>query len=222
VFEPSAIRPLPPRQEEPNSQEPVAAPLPTDLPDAALLTPEELDELLNLRDNTPVVVERPFLTTLPGFLLAAFVGLLFVGLVAAGVLAVIWRRSFAGLASYQRPYAQLVRLGAWSGTLRPRRSDTPLEVAERLGRQVPRAQPAIDDLTEAYVEGTYSTRTPSRDPWLTWVEVRRSVIRGLFGWRLGGWFGEDTSVALPPRAHPELLRELRARQRPKPPDAESR
>jgi len=130
------------------------------------------------------------------------------------VLAVLWRRGFAGLAEYQRPYAQLVRLSAWSGTLRPGKGDTPLELAERLGRQVPRAQSAIDELTEAYVEGTYSSRPPARDPWPTWLSARRLVIRGLFGWRLGGWFGEDTSVALPPRAHPELLKSWGARRRP--------
>jgi len=88
-------------------------------------------------------------------------------------------------------------------------------VAERLGRQVPRAQPAIDALTEAYVEGTYSSRLPGRDPWPIWLAARRDVIRGMFGWRLGGWFGEDASVALPPRAHPELLSDGSRRKPPK-------
>jgi hypothetical protein len=86
-------------------------------------------------------------------------------------------------------------------------------VAERLGRQVPRAQPAIDELTDAYVEGTYASRPPTSDPWPTWRAARRAVIRGLFGRRLGGWFGEDASVALPPKAHPELLSQWGARRK---------
>jgi transglutaminase-like putative cysteine protease len=213
TFEPSAIRPLPPRVEEQSEPEPVAAPAPSDLPDASGLTPDELDELLNIRDTAPVSVQRPFLTTWPGILLPVFGSILLVLLGAAAVLGLIWRRTFAHLPRYQRPYAQLVRLATWSGTLRPRRSDTPLELAERLGRQVPKANSAIHELTDAYVEGTYAARAPREDPWPVWRDARRAVLRGLFAWRLGGWFGEDTSVAPAPRAHPELLRDLRERQR---------
>src|SRR5262245_24274947 len=47
VFEPSAIRPLPNRVEDLSSgPEPVAAAEPSDLTDANLLTPDELEELL--------------------------------------------------------------------------------------------------------------------------------------------------------------------------------
>jgi hypothetical protein len=98
--------------------------------------------------------------------------------------------------------------------LRARVSDTPNDLAERLGRQVPRAQPAIDEVTDAYVEATYANRRPAVDPWPIWTAVRRSVVRGLFGRRLGGWFGEDTSVTLPPRAHPELLKQWGVKRRP--------
>jgi len=87
------------------------------------------------------------------------------------------------------------------------------EVAERLGRQVPRTRTAIDELTGAYVEGTYANRTPGVDPWPGWLAARRAVIRGLFSRKLGAWFGEDTSVALPPRSHPELLRQWGRRGR---------
>src|SRR5205807_8091645 len=120
---------------------------------------------------------RPFLTTWLGFLLLGFAGLLVLGLLAAAGLTIVWRRGFGGVASYQLPYAQLVRLGRWSGTLRARVSDTPNDLAERLGRQVPRAHPAIDELTQAYVEGTYANRRPAVDPWPIWMAVRRSVVR---------------------------------------------
>jgi hypothetical protein len=171
-----------------------------------------LDELLNIRDQN-LAPARPFLSTWPGLLLLAGGGLLVLGLLAAAGLAVVWRRGFSGVATYLLPYAQLVRLGRWSGTLRARVSDTPNDLAERLGRQVPRAQPAIDELTVAYVEGTYAGRRPAVDPWPIWMAVRRSVVRGLFGRRLGGWFGEDTSVTLPPRGHPELLKQWGAKRR---------
>src|SRR5262249_8908813 len=152
IFEPSAIRPLPPRVEEQSEPEPAVAPAPSDLPDASGLTPDELDELLSIRDTAPINVQRPFLSTWPGVLLPIFGAVVLVLLLAAAVFGLIWRRTFAHLPRYQRPYAQLVRLAGWSGTLRPRRSDTPLELAERLGRQVPRAHAAIQELTDAYVE----------------------------------------------------------------------
>ena len=214
TFEPSSIRPIPPRVEEPSTTEPAAEPTLAVSADTSLLTPDELDELLNLRDQTAAVVQRPFLATLPGLILFAFVGVLLLALLAAGAIAVLWRRGLGPLQLYQRPYAELVKLGRWSGSLRPRTSDTPFEVAERLGRQVPGAQPAIGQLTDAYVEGTYAGRSPRADPWPAWLAVRRDVIRGLFSRRLGSWFGEDTSVALPPRSHPELLRKWGGRRRP--------
>jgi transglutaminase-like putative cysteine protease len=214
TFEPSAIRPIPPRVEE------AAAPAATPVSDTGLsantthLTPDELDELLNIGGQAGVDTPRPFLFTLPGFLLLGFAAAIALALVAAGVLALMWRRGLGSLSVYQRPYAEMVKLGRWSGALRPRISDTPFEVAERLARQVPAAQPAINDVTEVYVEGTYSTQPPHADPWPTWLAVRRDVIRGLFSRRLGRWFGVDTSVAPPPRGHPELLRRSWGARRP--------
>jgi hypothetical protein len=179
------------------------------------LTPDELDELLNIRDQAALSpAARPFLLTLPGLILSGLGAILLLGALAVGVIALIWRRGFASLNAYQRPYAELVRLGHWSGTLRPRLSDTPFEVAGRLARQVPGAQSAIGDVTEAYVEGTYSARAPRTDPWPAWLAVRRDVVRGLFSRKLGSWFGLDTSKAAAPRGHPELLRRSWGARRP--------
>ena len=72
---------------------------------------------------------------------------------------------------------------------------------------------AATTMQTAYVEATYAHRPPARDPLPTWLAVRQIVVRGLFGRRLGGWFGEDASVALPPRGHPELLKQWGARRR---------
>jgi transglutaminase-like putative cysteine protease len=213
TFEPSSIRALPPRVEDANGS--VAAPADSagDLgADQDLLTPDELDELLGLSGDTVAVAPtRPFLLTLPGIVLVGLGVLLVLALIVAAVLALAWRRGLSHLNSFQRPYAELVKLGRWSGALRTRTSDTPFEVAERMGRQVPRAHSAIGEVTDAYVEATYAGRSPGDDPRPTWLAARRDVIRGLFGRRLGSWFGEDTSVALPPRSHPELLRTWGAR-----------
>jgi len=215
TFEPSAIRPVPQRLEEP--PQPVdAAPAPSsDASDRAALTPDELDELLNMGSSGPLAApERPFWSTLPGILLVVLAGLLGLAAVAAAGLGLAWRRGLGGLALYQRPYAQLVRLGRWSGTLRPRYSDTPFELADRLARQVPRARGPLHDVTAAYVEGTYAGRAPGDNPWPMWLQIRREVIRGLFRRRLGRWLGEDLTLESAPRARPELLRELRSRRPP--------
>jgi transglutaminase-like putative cysteine protease len=215
TFEPSAIRPIPARVEEAGQPSPTPLPDSGVATDASRLTPDELDELLNIRDQAAVAPPaRPFFLTFPGFILVGLLMILVLGAAGAGVLALVWRRGLGSLSAYQRPYAELVKLGRWSGTLRPRLSDTPFEVAGRFARQVPAAQSAISDVTEAYVEDTYSSRPPRTDPWPTWLAVRRDVIRGLFSRKLGSWFGVDTSVAPPPRSHPELLRRSWGARRP--------
>jgi hypothetical protein len=209
TFEPSSIRALPPRIEDASAA--VAPPSDASADtgaDASQLTPDELDELLAMGGGaaTSAPPARPFLLTLPGMALLGVGVLLGIAVLASGVLALAWRRGLTSLNRFQRPYAELVKLGRWSGALRAQTNDTPFEVAERMGRQVPRAHTAITDVTDAYVEATYAGRPPGDDPRPTWLAARRDVIRGLFGRRLGGWFGEDSSVTLPPRSHPELLR----------------
>ena len=211
TFEPSSIRAIPPRVEEPTQADTTPPPGSDIGANSGELTPDELDELLAIRDSAPVDVQRPFLLTWPGIVLLALGVLLVLATVTALVLAVAWRRGLGRLSAYQRPYAELVKLGRWSGTLRSRASETPLEVAERMSRQVPRAHTAIASLTDSYVEATYASRPPQQDPLPVWLAARMEVVRGLFSRRLGGWFGEDTSVAPPPRSHPELLRTWGAR-----------
>jgi Transglutaminase-like superfamily/TgpA N-terminal domain/Domain of unknown function (DUF4129) len=214
TFEPSSIRAIPPRVEDASTVA-AAPPPPTDLgANAGDLSAEELDDLLNIRDSQPASPPPPpFWLTVPGLLLIGFGAILVVATLASGLVAIAWRTGFGRLTAYQRPYAELVKLGRWSGTLRPRISDTPLEVAERMARQVPRAHSTIDQITGVYVEATYAGRKPEADPWPAWLAARRDVVRGLFSRRLGSWFGEDTSVAPPPRSHPELLRTWGARRR---------
>lgn len=208
TFEPSSIRALPVRPEQPNEPEPIPVPDPQLASDRTNLTREEMDELLGFGDESTLVLpEQPFWSTVPGILLFVLAGLLVIALVAAVILAIAWRRGIRRLARYQQPYAQLLRLGNWFGTLHARPSDTPFELADTLGRQVPGARFAIHDLTAAYVEGTYAHREPGSNPWPAWLEARRDVVRGLFRRRLRRWFGEDGSAAAAPRSRPELLRQ---------------
>jgi len=208
TFEPSSIRPIPNRVQQ------AAEPVPAPEPDAASvaanrLTREELDELLDMGDGSAALPApaQSFFNTLPGLILIGLGVILLVLAVAAGVLAIAWRAGSRGLAPYQKPYDQLMRLGRWSGTLRPNPAHTPFEVAEGLSRQVPNARDTIHEVTAVYVEGTYAARAPATNPWPTWLLARRDVVRGLMRRRLRRWFGEDTSTATPPRGHPELLRQ---------------
>jgi len=207
TFEPSSIRALPTRLEEPAEPTPVVVPDAQSLSDRAGLTREELDELLGFGDQNVEPLPQPFLTTVPGILLLFLAGLLVLAAVTALVLAIAWRRGTRGLAQYQQPYAQLVRLGTWFGTLRVTPAHTPFEVAEQLQRQVPATGAAIHELTAVYVEGTYANRPPQSNPWPVWLSARRDVLRGLWRRRLRRWFGEDLSAQTAPRGRPELLRQ---------------
>jgi hypothetical protein len=208
VFEPSSIRPLPLRLDQPI--EPQAPPPSSggDLStDANALSLQELEELLALQCGGGAVAQ-PEQTGLPGWLVVILFGLLGVlvaAMLLAGGVAIAWRSGLGRLAAYQQPYAQLLRVSRWLGKLRQEPADTPYEAAESVARQVPQARPAIRELTAAYVEGTYAGRPPSTDPWPTWLAARRDILRGMLRHRLRSWFGEDTSAPTPPRAHPELL-----------------
>src|SRR4029077_16237707 len=68
TFEPSAIRPIPQRLDEAPTQGPAAEPAPAALSDTSGLTPDELDERLNIRDQSAVTQPQPFLTSWPGVL----------------------------------------------------------------------------------------------------------------------------------------------------------
>lgn len=182
TFEPSAIRALPDRPDNP----PVAptpsannAPAPVSQP---TLTPDEQREAQQLSgqgslSGNPWAVLVLALEILAGLLVIA----------AATGLAIrwLWLRGLATLPWYQRPYAQLVRLAAWVGAVHVRPAQTPYEVAEMLRREVRGpAGATITTLADAYVEGTYGSRAPSGDPLGTWVALRRSLARGLLARRL--------------------------------------
>ncbi|MDQ3811275.1 MAG: DUF3488 and transglutaminase-like domain-containing protein [Chloroflexota bacterium] len=208
TFEPSAIRPVPTRIQEPPQATSPPPPEPATHADASRLSREELDELLEggntgSATSTP---RTPLLARIALLVLAAVAAALVVGGLIAAALAVAWRRGMGSLARYQQPYVQLLRLGRWSGSLRPQPSHTAFEVAEQLSRQVPAARPAIHDLTTAYVEGTYADRQPERDPWPSWLQARREVIRGLLRRRLGRWLGYEAPAQPASRSRPELLR----------------
>ena len=185
IFEPSAIRALPERPEQAPQPAPSAQAPASNLAANGQLTPEEQDELRNLRDTSGSGAgQRAFLTTWPGILVLLVGVLLAALLIGLSGLTLVWRRRLGRLAVYQRPYAQLVQLGRAFGLVRPAASDTPYEIAHALGRQLPSAGPTVDRLTSAYVEGTYSSRPPSANPWPEWLTARRRLVAELARGRL--------------------------------------
>lgn len=175
AFEPSANRALPERTDVPSSiptPTPVASPAAESAVPPAL-TPEEqfeLDQLQAAEARQPL----PFwLLSLLGMVL----GFAVLAVILLGLLALAWRSGLGGLAAYQRPYAQLLRLANWTGVTRVRSSRTPFEMAEDLTRQAPHASGTIRNLTQAYVEGAYAGRPPAADPWPVWTAARRALAR---------------------------------------------
>jgi transglutaminase-like putative cysteine protease len=207
TFEPSSIRPIPARFEEAPQAEAAPVPTPPEGSDRTGLTPEELDELLGLEPGgqAGAAPPRPFFTTLPGVVLLLGLLLLFLAAIGGGLLAVAWRRGMGTLQPYQRPYARLVRLGQWSGALKPRSSDTPFELANVLGRQVPRSREAIESMTAAYVEGTYAARQPTTDPLPAWLAARRDIFRAMLRRRLRRWLGDSSTADAVAHSRPDLL-----------------
>ncbi len=186
TFEPSAIRALPERG---------LAPTPTPAADASRGNPGPgragrlLDELDVPDDGAGGPAVGPsgpgsVLATPLGTALAGLFGVLsLAGLAVVGA-TLAWRRGLGELAWYQRPYAQAVRLAQWLGGVRLPASDTPHEVADTLARQAPSAAPAIRDLAQAYVEGTYAGRPPRANPAATWLAIRRQLARAFLERRL--------------------------------------
>lgn len=185
TFEPSSIRAVPERLDLPDPTPAVAAePSQAGLSDQNL-SPDELNELRGLlnadgRDAAPA----PLYRTAAGVALMTLATLALLGMIALGVFAIAWRRGLGGLARYQRPYAELLRVSRWFGRLDPAPSHTPYEVAEVLAARAPRADTAIRELTTAYVEGTYGQRPPTHDPWPSWSAIRHDLARSLFGDRV--------------------------------------
>jgi transglutaminase-like putative cysteine protease len=174
TFEPSANRAVPARIEG------TTPPLPVTESGAATgtrgqRTPEELQEFGNLEGGAQAgAATRLSVADLAAIVLAT-AGLL--TLLGALVVGHAWRHGIARLAWYQRPYAQLVRLAQWLRVVKPDASYTPYEAANLLIREVPSAEPAVRELAQAYVEGTYSGRPPAADPRPTWIAFRRQLAR---------------------------------------------
>jgi hypothetical protein len=179
TFEPSAIRSVPERAERAPSQ-PSTQAVPATAPNQPRLTQEEIDELENLRNaGSSQSDPDPFLRTWPGIALVVLAVTLGMAVVAAAGLTVAWRQGLGRLAIYQRPYAQLLRLGRWFQLVRPSAAQTPFEVADSMARELPAAEPTIRELAAAYVEGTYARRQPAVNPWPVWLAARGDLVRQL-------------------------------------------
>jgi hypothetical protein len=108
-----------------------------------------------------------------GFTLAILLTLL--GLV---FLASWWRLLYRGLSPIVAAFARIARLGAWAGVV-PKRSQTPDEYVEELGRRIPGQRPALERLSYLYARERWGGGLPeeiTRDevPRL-YTGVRRSI-----------------------------------------------
>lgn len=185
-FEPSALRPVPPRLESFGLDGSLLGDLfGFEDEDYSMYDLEGLSNTGLTTDSGAATEEHgaPGLLqyVVPLLLLLAVVPLLG-ALVGLGLL-LLWQRSLRSLRPHVRPYAQLSALAAWAG-VRRRPSDTPYEYAAALARAVPPVRTEVQTITEAFVQGTYG-RGPldaelarrAVEAWATlrWVLLRRAV-----------------------------------------------
>jgi hypothetical protein len=161
TFEPSALRPIPPRPESFDLDSSLAWDLfgledepeeDLDLYGLGLLDGMEDEGANSGGGGFPGIVT--LLLQALGILLSV---LLLLSLTLVG-LAIVWQRSLRSLREHVRPYAQLCALAGWAGLVR-QPGDTPFEYARVLAREIPPARPGLEAITQVYVRGTYG-----RDP----------------------------------------------------------
>jgi transglutaminase-like putative cysteine protease len=115
-------------------------------------------------NNTPGHVNSLIVDAGLGFTLAILLSLL--GLV---LLATWWRLLYRGLSPIVASFARIARLGAWAGVV-PKRSQTPDEYVEQLGRLIPGQRPALERLSHLYARERWGGGLPEE---ITGVEVPR-------------------------------------------------
>ena len=188
TFEPSALRPIPPRLESFGLDGSLFGDLfGFEDEDYSLYDLEGLSDI-SATNATGAAAENqagPGLLQLIVPALLAVAVVLLVGLVAGALLLLLWQHNLRSLRPHVRPYAQLSAFAAWAG-LRRRPSDTPYEYAATLSRAVPPARSQVQTITEAYVRGTYG-RGPldhelarrAVEAWATlrWLLLRRALQR---------------------------------------------
>lgn len=105
--------------------------------------------------------------------------IILLALLALAFFIIWWRLLYRGLSPVAMAFARVARLGAWAGAP-PRKSQTPDEYAEHLGRVVPGQRPALRELSQLYARerwgGGLSQETASKLPHL-YEQVQRSISR---------------------------------------------
>jgi hypothetical protein len=185
TFEPSALRPIPPRPEAFDLDSSLAWDLfgledepeeDFDLYGLGLMESDGLDSAGGSEGGLPSILS----------LLLQALGLLSVLAVLAAVVAVallaLWERSLGSLREHVRPYARLCALARWSGVSREPGA-TPFEYARVLAREIPPTHREVEAITQVYVRGAYG-RAPL-EPAETaraaqaWMAVRWPLARHL-------------------------------------------
>ncbi len=190
-FEPSALRPVPPRLESFGLDGSLAWDLfgfeDEDYGDLDLEALGLLGASASGAANAGGGPLAAFLTLLAEAL-AVLAVLVLLGLAVVGVLAVHWQRSLQALREHVRPYAQLYTVAGWCG-LRARPSDTPFEYANVVAHQVPPVRRQVSAIVAAYVRGTYGRGHPDEmllaEAMRAWRGARWVLVKTLLrrNWR---------------------------------------
>lgn len=107
---------------------------------------------------------------------------------AAGTVAIAWRRGLKGLSPLGALWARVQKAGRWAG-VREDLAMTPIEYADALGRAVPRSSAPARQVAESYTRERYGPTTAAPDDpgraRQAWRDLRRPLI-GAWARRSGG------------------------------------
>jgi transglutaminase-like putative cysteine protease len=128
-----------------------------------------------LGPNTPGHVNSLLIDAGLGFSLAILLSLLGLALLASW-----WRLLYRGLSPIVGAFARIAHLGAWAGVI-PKRSQTPDEYMEQLGRLIPGQRPALERLSYLYARerwgGGLSPEIAGEEVPRLYSEVRQSIAQ---------------------------------------------
>ncbi len=162
-FEPSALRPVPPRLESFGLDGSLAWDLfGFEDDDYGDFDFEGLGDMGSSTDTSTVVVDSggwPVVVVGALYVLGGLLAGLTVLTAVAVAFGLAWQRSLRSLRDHVRPYAQLCAVAGWCG-LAQRPSDTPYEYAQTLAREIPPVGTQVQAIADAYVRGTFGRTAP--------------------------------------------------------------
>ncbi len=108
-----------------------------------------------------------------GIAATAASSLLVLGLLAVGMVQVMWNRRMRTLSPGARAWEEMYRLAQWVG-FQDRAQATPMERADELARALPDARAPISDVADMYVRERYGAQALTND------EAQRAIVETKF------------------------------------------